>query len=61
MLMGHEVPLELGYVGVVNRSQQDINDKKRVKAALEAEREYFSKNPVYSMMDPKVIKAWLID
>lgn len=26
MLQGREIPLKLGYVGVVNRSQQDIID-----------------------------------
>jgi replication fork clamp-binding protein CrfC len=34
-LMGQEVPLKLGYVGVKLRSQQDILDKKNVQAALE--------------------------
>lgn len=34
-LMGQEVPLRLGYVGVKLRSQQDILDKKSVKDALE--------------------------
>ena len=38
MLMGEEVPLRLGYVGVKNRSQLDINQDTKVKKALQAER-----------------------
>ena len=34
-LLGQEVPLKLGFVGVKLRSQQDINDKKPVQTALE--------------------------
>ena len=35
MILGHEVPLRLGYVGVKNRSQLDIDSNKRVfKACL---------------------------
>ena len=34
-LMGQEVPLRLGYVGVKLRSQQDIIEKKNVQHALE--------------------------
>jgi hypothetical protein len=29
-----EVPLKLGYVGIKNRSQADINEKKTVAQAL---------------------------
>ena len=50
MIMGHEVPLRLGYVGVKNRSQQDIIDDKGVKTALIEENEYFDKHPIYQTM-----------
>jgi hypothetical protein len=50
MIMGQEVPLRLGYVGVKNRSQQDINDKKSVKKALKEEREWFENHPIYSSL-----------
>jgi hypothetical protein len=50
VLEGKEIPLRLGYVGVKNRSQEDINHKIRVEKALEEEREFFSKHPVYSTM-----------
>jgi dynamin 1-like protein len=36
-LLGQEVALRLGFVGVKLRSQQDIKDKKPVQAALEVE------------------------
>ena len=55
MLMGQEVPLRLGYVGVKNRSQQDINDKMRVKKALAEEKLFFSSHPVYSSLPNEVL------
>ena len=50
MIMGQEVPLRLGYVGVKGRSQQDISDKMRVYKALKEEKLYFSSHPVYSTL-----------
>lgn len=35
------LPLRRGYVGVVNRSQKDIDGRKDIKAALSAERKFF--------------------
>lgn len=51
-LLGHEVPLKLGYVAVKNRSQKDIIDKKRVRNALQEEKDWFSSHPVYRTMPP---------
>ena len=51
-LMGQEVALKLGYVGVKNRSQQDIIDKINVKLALSREKNYFSNHPVYRTIPP---------
>ncbi len=42
MIMNRHIPLKLGYVGVKNRSQQDINDGVGVQKALEQEKIYFS-------------------
>lgn len=36
-----------GYVGVVNRSQKDIDGKKDIRAALAAERKFFLSHPAY--------------
>lgn len=47
ILLGRVIPLRLGYIGVVNRSQQDIIQKKPIRMALKAEAEYFSTHPLY--------------
>ncbi|KAF3844115.1 hypothetical protein F7725_016163 [Dissostichus mawsoni] len=36
-----------GYIGVVNRSQKDIDGKKDIRAALAAERKFFLSHPGY--------------
>lgn len=46
-------PLSLavpGYIGVVNRSQKDIDGKKDIRAALAAERKFFLSHPAYRHM-----------
>lgn len=35
------LPLRRGYIGVVNRSQKDIEGRKDIKNALAAERKFF--------------------
>lgn len=35
------LPLRRGYIGVVNRSQKDIDGRKDISAALAAERKFF--------------------
>lgn len=37
----------LGYIGVVNRSQKDIDGKKDINAAIAAERKFFLSHPAY--------------
>jgi len=44
------LPLRRGYVGVVNRSQKDIDGKKDIKAAVAAERKFFLSHPSYRHM-----------
>ncbi|CAL5017422.1 unnamed protein product [Urochloa decumbens] len=46
-LLGNVIPLKLGYVGVVNRSQEDINFNRSVKDALAFEEKFFSTLPAY--------------
>uniref|UniRef100_A0A8C9CAA4 Dynamin n=1 Tax=Phocoena sinus TaxID=42100 RepID=A0A8C9CAA4_PHOSS len=41
------LPLRRGYIGVVNRSQKDIDGKKDIKAATLAERKFFLSHPAY--------------
>ncbi|XP_061715108.1 dynamin isoform X1 [Cydia pomonella] len=41
------LPLRRGYIGVVNRSQKDIDGRKDITAALAAERKFFLSHPSY--------------
>lgn len=41
------LPLRRGYIGVVNRSQKDIEGRKDIHAALAAERQFFLSHPSY--------------
>ncbi|XP_067295851.1 dynamin-1a isoform X1 [Pseudorasbora parva] len=41
------LPLRRGYIGVVNRSQKDIDGKKDITAAMAAERKFFLSHPSY--------------
>ena len=52
MLLGEEVALRLGYVGVKGRSKADIDSKMTVKEGLDLEKQYFASHPVYSTMPP---------
>lgn len=47
ILTGRVYPLKLGFIGVVNRSQQDINMNKSLQDALETESEFFQNHPAY--------------
>nr|VDC84035.1 unnamed protein product [Brassica rapa] len=47
LLLGKVVPLRLGYVGVVNRCQEDILLNRSVKDALSAEEKFFQSRPAY--------------
>ncbi|EDR29849.1 dynamin, putative [Entamoeba dispar SAW760] len=48
VLYGRVYPLKLGYVGVLNRSQHDIDTNVSIKTALIKEKEWFSNHPIYS-------------
>lgn len=47
ILTGRVYPLKLGFIGVVNRSQLDINSNKGMKEALESEMDFFKSHPAY--------------
>ncbi|KAI0879275.1 Dynamin central region-domain-containing protein [Hypoxylon argillaceum] len=47
ILSGRVYPLKLGFVGVVNRSQQDIQGNRPMEDALKAETEFFRHHPAY--------------
>ncbi|KAG7030906.1 Dynamin-related protein 3A [Cucurbita argyrosperma subsp. argyrosperma] len=48
LLQGKVIPLRLGYVGVVNRSQEDILLNRSIKDALMDEEKFFRTHPVYN-------------
>lgn len=47
VLTGRVYPLKLGFIGVVNRSQRDIDADKSMPDALESEAEFFKSHPQY--------------
>jgi len=47
ILTGRTYPLKLGFTGVVNRSQQDINAEKPLTAALDSEKVFFANHAAY--------------
>nr|CAG4638278.1 EOG090X01UE [Cyclestheria hislopi] len=53
------LPLRRGYVGVVNRSQKDIDGRKDIKAALAAERKFFLSHPSYRHMADRMGTPYL--
>jgi len=47
ILTGRVYPLKLGFIGVVNRSQQDINTEKSMSDAIGSETEFFRNHSAY--------------
>ncbi|KAL4062526.1 dynamin protein dnm1 [Scleroderma citrinum] len=53
ILTGRVYPLKLGFIGVVNRSQQDIISEKSMSDALEAEADFFRNHTAYRNISHK--------
>uniref|UniRef100_A0A665W8D9 Interferon-induced GTP-binding protein Mx n=1 Tax=Echeneis naucrates TaxID=173247 RepID=A0A665W8D9_ECHNA len=53
------LPLRRGYIGVVNRSQKDIDGKKDINAALQGERKFFLSHPAYRHLADRMGTAHL--
>ena len=53
ILSGRVYPLKLGFIGIVNRSQQDIQGNKVLSDALQSEREFFRMHPAYRNMSTR--------
>ncbi|XP_058861370.1 dynamin-1 isoform X4 [Acipenser ruthenus] len=53
------LPLRRGYIGVVNRSQKDIDGRKDIQAALSAERKFFLSHPSYRHMADRMGTPYL--
>jgi replication fork clamp-binding protein CrfC len=47
------IPLQLGYIGVISRSQMDIINGKPIREALKAEVEFFQNHPKYKTIASK--------
>merc|ERR1712000_704976 len=47
ILSGRVYPLKLGFIGAVNRSQQDIQGGKPMDEAIQAEQDFFKHHPAY--------------
>lgn len=52
-------PLRRGYIGIVNRSQKDIDGKKDIKAAQVAERKFFLSHSAYRHLADRMGTAYL--
>ncbi|KAJ6641065.1 Dynamin, partial [Pseudolycoriella hygida] len=52
-------PLRRGYVGVVNRSQKEIDGRKDIPAALESERNFFRRHPYYRTISDRLGTLYL--
>lgn len=61
MLLGKIVPLKLGYIGVVNRSQKDIIENRPISEAVRKEREFFASSPVYNVVASRCGTRYLGD
>ena len=54
VLRGNVIPLRLGYVGVVNRSQADVSARLDMQAARAAETRFFQTHPAYAALGANV-------
>lgn len=59
VLNGNMYKLKLGFIGAVNRSQQDIEDSKSLDDSLAAERIFFQQHPAYRGIAHKCGTAFL--
>jgi replication fork clamp-binding protein CrfC len=59
VLRNEVYPLHLGYIGVVNRSQRDIDANKAIGDAFKAESQYFSSHPAYRSLSDRTGTAVL--
>lgn len=59
ILTGKVYPLKLGFIGVVNRSQQDIMSRKSLNDSLAAEMEFFNSHPAYKTISARCGTAYL--
>ena len=54
-LLNEEVPLKLGYIGVINRSKQDRNNKLPLSESIKKEKEFFQSTPPYKDLPSEIL------
>lgn len=59
VLTGKSFPLKLGFVGVVNRSQQDILTNKSMQDAIKGEQSFFQSHPAYRSISQRCGSVYL--
>ena len=59
VLTGQVVKLQKGFIGLVNRSQHDIDSNKRIQDALAGEAEFFREHPAYAKYAARLGTAYL--
>ncbi|KAL7722548.1 dynamin [Entamoeba marina] len=59
ILYGRVYPLKLGYIGVLNRSQHDIETNVPIRKALQNEKKYFVEHSIYSAISDRLGIAYL--
>ncbi|KAF2070342.1 hypothetical protein CYY_008345 [Polysphondylium violaceum] len=59
VLTGKVIPLSLGFIGVINRSQEDILSKKSIRESLKSEVLYFKNHPIYKSIATRSGTAYL--
>lgn len=59
MLQGRIIPLKRGFVGVVNRSQADINAQLSIRESLAKEQNFFKNHPAYRGMATRMGTQYL--
>ncbi|ELP85127.1 dynamin, putative [Entamoeba invadens IP1] len=59
VLYGRVYPLKLGYIGVLNRSQEDIEKKVPIRQALKSEKEWFTNHPIYGKIADRLGVSYL--
>lgn len=55
VLTNQEVQLTHGFVGIKGRNQREVNERKTVKDAIQAELNYFYRHPVYSTLPSELL------
>lgn len=60
VLRNEAVPLQLGFVGVVLRSQEDIANRRSMADARAAERGFFEAHPEYLEVAAQVLTSYLV-